>query len=294
VATADNERAWLEAARGRTARQIEELVARHRPGDGPDDPYDGSLRRHVLRFEVTAETMATFREAMTKLRREAGSAMSDDAALLLLARQILGGPADAGRANYQVAMTLCEQCGRAWQGRGDRVEVGPDVVEMATCDAQHIGRTHVGGSRARQDVPPATRRQVIRRDGGRCVVPGWRHGTFLDLHHVALRSEGGHHDPDTLATLCGAHHRAAHRGQLVIEGRVSNGLVFRHADGTPYGSVVNPRVAATHSEAFRALRSLGFREAPIRSALERIRRRDDLAGASVDQVLREALSALAN
>ncbi len=102
VATPANERAWLEVARGRTLRQIEELVAGHRPGDKPDDPYDSSLRRHVLRFDVAAETYATFREAMAKLRRDAGSPSGDDAALLLIARQILGGPIEQGRASYQI------------------------------------------------------------------------------------------------------------------------------------------------------------------------------------------------
>jgi hypothetical protein len=262
VATGENERTWLEAARGRTSRQIEELVAGHRHGDAPDDPYDASLRKHVLRFEVSAETMATFREAMAKLRRDAGGPLDDDDALLLLARQILGGRRDERRASYQVAFAVCDDCGRGWQqGHGDRVEVGADVVGMARCDEQRIG-THVG--RAKQGVPPATRREVLRRDHGRCVVPGCRHATFLDLHHLVLRSEGGTHDPDTLVTLCAAHHRAEHRGQLVIEGRVSTGLVFRHADGTPYGQDVDPRIAATRTAAFRALRRLGFAEGEAR------------------------------
>ena len=98
VATTTNEQAWLEVAKGHTLRQIEELVAGHRAGDNPDDGYDPLLRRHVLRFEVSPETYATFREVMAKLRREAGSSLDDDASLLLLARQILGGPTDEGRA----------------------------------------------------------------------------------------------------------------------------------------------------------------------------------------------------
>jgi Holliday junction resolvasome RuvABC DNA-binding subunit len=48
-------------------------------------------------------------------------------------------------------------------------------------------------------------------------------------------------------------------------------LVFRHADGTTYGHVVHPRAAAIHEEAFRALRSLGFREGEARRALESVR-----------------------
>ncbi len=276
VATPENEHAWLEVTRGRTLRQIEELVAGHRPGDRPDDPHDSSLRRHVLRFDVSAETYAMFREAMGKLRRDAGSSLDDDASLLLLARQILGGPIDEGRAGYQIALTVCGECGRGWQqGRGELVEVGSEIVEMAGCDAQLLGRIDRGRSgpcddvsetetqdsredetagapvgaqptRAWQDVPPAIRRQVMRRDGGRCVVPGCAQAVFVDLHHVVPRSEGGDHDPENLCVLCGAHHRALHRGQLIIEGRVSAGLVFRHADGSNYGRVLDPRAVALH------------------------------------------------
>src|SRR6266849_1562363 len=62
VATRDNETDWLRIARGRSARQVEELVAGHRPGDRPEDPSSAALRRYVLRFEVSAEPMATFRD----------------------------------------------------------------------------------------------------------------------------------------------------------------------------------------------------------------------------------------
>jgi hypothetical protein len=79
------------------------MVAGHRPGDRPDDRADPSLRRHVLRMDVSAETFATFREAMSKLRRDAGEPLDDDAAMLLLSRLALGGPTDEARANYQVA-----------------------------------------------------------------------------------------------------------------------------------------------------------------------------------------------
>lgn len=40
VASAENETEWLEVARGRTCRSVEELVARHAPGDRPNDAVD--------------------------------------------------------------------------------------------------------------------------------------------------------------------------------------------------------------------------------------------------------------
>ena len=63
VATAATEGEWLEAADGRTAREVERMVSGHQRGERPGDPVDSGARRHVLRFEVSAETMAEFREA---------------------------------------------------------------------------------------------------------------------------------------------------------------------------------------------------------------------------------------
>src|SRR5450432_954279 len=315
IATRESDHAWLEASRGRTLRQVEQLVAGHKPGDRPEDAADASLRRHVLRMEVSAEAFATFREAMAKLRRESDAPLDEDTALLLMARHVLGGPTDEGRASYQVAVTVCSECHRGWQqGRGESIEVGSHIVDMATCDAQHVGTvalhsTHVGVEhmgqvphlsqaprrtrpRAHQAIPPAVRREVLRRDGGRCAVPGCRHAVFLDLHHMIPRADGGDHDPDTLVTLCSAHHRAQHRGQLVIDGRVSAGLVFRHADGSSYGNVDSPIAADTYAQVFRALCQLGFREREARTSVEHVRGRTHVGQPVFQDVTREALAVL--
>ena len=63
VATPATETAWREAATGKNLRQIEELVADHRPGDRPDDPPDPEARVRVVRFELSAETFAVLRQA---------------------------------------------------------------------------------------------------------------------------------------------------------------------------------------------------------------------------------------
>jgi 5-methylcytosine-specific restriction endonuclease McrA len=281
VATRDTEHAWLEAARGRTAREVERLVSGHSRGSLPSDPTDPRAERHVLRFEVSGEVLATFREAIAQIRRDAGGPLDDDAALLVMARHVLGGPSDEGRASYQVELTVCEECQRGKQGRGEPLAVSAEVVEMARCDGQRLGDTHVGASvsndattptrapapRAKQDVPPALRRAVLRRDQHRCQAPGCRHVTFVDVHHIETREEGGAHETDNLVTLCGAHHRASHRGELIVRGRVSTGLSFRHADGTEYGGSVSALDAGVQAAAFQALRRLGFGEGETRRAL---------------------------
>jgi hypothetical protein len=151
----------------------------------------------VLRFEVSGETLASFREAMAQLRREAGVHLNDDAVLLLLARRVLGGPTDDGRASYQVAVDVGADCQRARQvADGEAIALSSAASEMAQCDAQQVS-AHVGANdnraptRAAQDVAPATRRAVMRRDRRHCQVPGCAHGTWVDVHQCPEPSPQG-------------------------------------------------------------------------------------------------------
>jgi len=340
VAVPENEEAWLAAAHSKSVRQLEELVAGKALGDDPSSPQRAAERRHVLRFEVAPETFALFREALTALRRGTDSALDDDAALLALARLALGGPRDEGRASYQIAVTVCAECGRGQQpASGELIPVGPEIVEMAHCDGQHLGcvapqvandsalaaspapnndDAHVGAevhaqndsvcihtgadvpvpsrgapvvARAKQDTPPALRRAVLARDHRRCRVPGCRNSAFLDVHHIALRSEGGPNRAENLIAMCGAHHRAAHRGQLVIEGTATT-IHVRHADGSPYGRVVEPQLLEARAKVFSALCGLGFREGDVRVVLMRLQDEGELATATTEQWLRAALARL--
>jgi HNH endonuclease len=352
VANGDTEHEWLEFSRGKTVRQLEHVIAHARPGDGPDSPRTPGPRRHVLRFEVTPETFALFREASAHLRRHGDRAFDDDALLLAMARAVLGGPTDDGRASYQVSLQVCSECGRAEQrAKGTSIEVGSEIAAMACCDAQHIGcvdgidnvaapandnpraadtdvpdvdalraaaavSAHADprARRAKQTIPPAVRRAILQRDHHRCGVPGCRNAVFLDIHHIVPRSEGGSNDPANLHSICGAHHRAVHRGQLVIE-RDASGVRFLHADGRPYGEIrptldparpsrdtLDPQTRDIEKKVASALHHLGFRAADIRATLTDLRRREREANTATadapsitptEHLLRQALARLA-
>jgi 5-methylcytosine-specific restriction endonuclease McrA len=316
VAIPETEQEWLDASRGKTVHQLEALVTGKGPGDKPSSPSRISERRHVLRFEVAPETFALFREAMHALRRSSGQPLDDDSALLLMARQVLVGPRDEGRASYQVALTVCPECGGATQqAGGELVPVGAEVAAMAECDGQHLGllpspvvnqsadtctepvpnslrRSAHTGVRAKQTVPPATRRTVLRRDHHRCTLPGCKNSVFIDLHHIDLGSDGGRNDADNLVTLCGVHHRAAHLGKLRVTGSAAVGVRFQHADGSDYGLVARPQVAQLRAKAFAALRGLGFRERDVHRVLDEEARDVDGGNESLESVLRSALARL--
>jgi len=324
VAIGETEQSWIEAARGKTVHQLEALVAGKERGATPNSAPNPNARKHVLRFEVAAETLCVFRDAVEKLRRDTGGSLDDDAALMLMARHVLGGPGDDGRASYQIALSVCPTCSQGFQqAAGELVPVGKDVVAMGECDGQHLGllpgaenerantevhvdSAHMGAraaaqaaapaarphARAKQSIPPATRRAVIRRDHHRCRVPGCRNTRYIDLHHLQLRSERGKHLASNLVTLCGVHHLAANRGELVVTGRVADEVRFRHADGSDYGSALDPRRADVRAKAFAALRNLGFRESEVRGALARVGESLAEPTPSLECLLREALAHL--
>jgi hypothetical protein len=306
VATAETESAWIEAARGRRAREVERMVSGRARGDSPTSAPRPELEKHVLRFEVSAETLAAFRETMRRINEQSGEKLDDDSALLLMARAVLSastGNEDAeslGRANYQVAVFECDHCKRGFQPAGaDMVEVNAATLETARCDAQQIELTHGCGAhdegtappRATQSVPPAVRRQVLLRDQKTCQVPGCRNTLALDVHHIQPRSEGGTHGASNLLGLCSAHHRAVHSGELHVSGSAPDHLVFQHADGTLYGGLVSAPRADVCKKVFDGLCWLGFKSNEARRALDGCTRDGDIP-LDAKSLLRKALERL--
>ena len=70
-------------------------------------------------------------------------------------------------------------------------------------------------------------REVIRRQKGRCAVPGCSN-PIHHLHHVTFRSRGGSNDLDNLIGLCWFHHLiGVHKGYLTVRGRAGGVLQWR-------------------------------------------------------------------
>ena len=230
VATPRTESAWRDATRGKNVRQIEKLVAGHRPGDLPDDPPDEQARVYRVVFEeVDAATFALMRQVRQVLDEEHGTRMTDTQVLAAMAGTIIDGAPRAehtGRARSQIYYTVCPCCDRATQeGAGVQVPVSAATLEQARCDAQHVGSAHVGTlGRAKQDIPPSTVRLIWRRDGGVCQTPGCRSARGLEIHHVVSRANGGSHDPSNLTLRCSACHTAHHEGRLTIRGVAPHAL----------------------------------------------------------------------
>ena len=216
VATAEDEAEWIDRARGRTVREVEEMVR------GEERPQ---RRREML--DLTAEADGMLREVRRVIEEELGETLDDSRFVEIVAERALNG--GAGTApRTQIAMSVCSRCEKAeMDAAGTVIRVPADVIAMACCDAVHV---HGDGSVSR-DIPAPLRRQVEIRDHHRCCVPGCRATAYLHIHHIQWRSEGGVHVLDNLMLVCGAHHRAIHERKLIVCDR----FTFAHGDGTPYG-----------------------------------------------------------
>jgi hypothetical protein len=223
IATTETEQAWLDEARGKNLRQIEAMVAGRKRGDRPTDPTTPDLVNRVVRLELSPSAFALLREAQRVLADEHGSRLDDSAFVEQLCRRALEGSGSSDRPAHQIALTVCESCERAWQnGAGREVEVGPEVVERARCEAESIGALDAEQpARVTATVTPRLRRQVFARDHHRCTVPGCRSARNLELHHIEYQRDGGTHDLRNITITCSGHHLQLHEGALSIRGQLA-------------------------------------------------------------------------
>jgi hypothetical protein len=235
VATPATEAAWLSAANGLVANEIERLVTDHRPGDRPDDPTDPDLRPRKVRLELPPEVFALWRQARMVVATERGGELGDADFIETLCRAVISpGSGDGGPAHV-IAYQQCQDCRRATQnGAGREIAIADKVIERASCDTRILGSLDVvTPERATTTVTLRLREQVFARDHHRCTVPGCRSARNLEAHHIIEQARGGMHELWNLTLLCSGHHSALHAGLLTIQRRSPHQIEVHWVYGTP-------------------------------------------------------------
>jgi hypothetical protein len=246
VATAETEAAWLAASEGLVTNQIESLVARHRPGDHPDDPADPELRTRAVRLALPPEVYALWRQARMVVAEACGTEITDADFVETLCRNAIAPGSGADGPVHQIAYKQCPDCRYVTQnGAGREIDVGPEVIERASCDAKLVGSLDAATpERATTTVTPRLRERVFARDSARCTVPGCRSARNLEAHHIIEQARGGPHTLSNLTLLCSGHHAALHAGRLTLRGQAPYELQFRWTDPPPIPVGLDPRTRA--------------------------------------------------
>lgn len=265
----------IAAARGKTHREVEELLARLAPGaDVPD---------------VVRELPPT--EPLLSLPLQRTAAMPSPSRIEPLAE-----------ARFVVQLTasvaLRDKLERARDLMSHR---NPDrdlavVVEAALdCLIENLEKERLGKAQrpprsprptTTTRVPRAVRREVFARDGQQCTFhdeEGRRcpSRALLELDHVTSRALGGASDASNLRVLCRAHNRL-HAEDVFGRAHVAAEIDARR------------RSSKTLDLALRGLTNLGFTKSDAQRVLDDLARHHgkDLAMLSVETLLAEAIAAL--
>jgi hypothetical protein len=270
IATRKTERAWVSACRGKTMKEVYELLAEREPGDRPDSPRKPDLRRKDKVMKLPPHVDALLRQCRAKLEAEMGERLDEHEVIEAMGLAFLRGGATPTSAPAQIAISVRPSCKVARQSAaGVGVAISPATFERHACDAQWLGNVDGERARAVQDVTPAIRRLVLARDKNRCRVPGCRSAQNIDVHHIVHREHGGSHQPENLVCLCSGHHAAHHEGTLTIRGTADALEVIRrdepvetfHVEIADQGRVATMRLELT-SYAGNAELRLGGRGGP--------------------------------
>jgi hypothetical protein len=172
---------------GKSTRECERILAEIAPGQVPQERSRiVSATQTQISFVADEELMAD----LEKLRALWGNQDLNYAELIKKMARMALAKADPARQKQS-------PCARKVEDPNE------PPVEMVTPETRHI--------------PVATRREVWRRDGGRCtyVHEGRRCESIyaLQFDHLVLYSHGGSHAAENLRLLCRAHHRLRGRAQ---------------------------------------------------------------------------------
>ena len=171
--TGENHQALLTAARHKSRREVEHLVAEIRPKpDVPAAVTPLAPERYQIQFTASRETHDKLRRAQALLRHVIPN----------------GDPAAVFERALDVLLADLERKRLAATSR-------PRATREAASGSRHI--------------PAAVRREVWRRDGARCAFVGaagrCAERGFLELHHVRPFAAGGEASTANIELRCRAH-----------------------------------------------------------------------------------------
>jgi hypothetical protein len=104
-------------------------------------------------------------------------------------------------------------------------------IEIVIPDPQAWEDVKLRFNELARGLTPAQRRQLLRRDGYCCRVPGCTNRIWLHCHHQIPYCQGGPTTGYNLVFLCSGCHKNVHDGKLVIVKMPDESLVFQDSEG---------------------------------------------------------------
>jgi len=119
----------------------------------------------------------------------------------------------------------------------DGTPLSAQTARRLSCDAAKVlYRTDEADypmdvDRRTRTIPPALKRALILRDGGRCRFPGCDAHLFVEAHHLVHWADGGPTSLENLILLCSRCHTWTHEGGGRVTRDEDGGVSFTNAFG---------------------------------------------------------------
>jgi hypothetical protein len=220
VLTDENAPELLDAARHKTKRDIELLVARVRPLPA----IAATVRKAPQSQLLTSAVPATTAPDPGPVSAETAAKPSRAIAPVCSRPEVRPLAPESYRVQFTLSAAGCQRLHRAQDllrhciPNGDVAAVMERALallvedlekkKLAATERPRGARPVKRGSRR---IPAAVRREVWRRDGGQCAFVGTRgrctERGFLELHHVVPFAEGGEASVSNIQLRCRAHNQ---------------------------------------------------------------------------------------
>jgi hypothetical protein len=245
--TVENHLDLLAAARHKSKRQVEELVARVRP-----QPDAATVVRRMPAAAVAA-TPPTSSEVPAAQIAASGETYVDKRSAEVEVKRTSARPIVTALApeRYRIQVTVdAATHGKLRRAQDLLRHTIPDgdpaavidralTVLLQSLEAQRLAavarpRTGRPARRGSRHIPASVRRAVWARDGGRCAFVGADRGRcsekgFLEFHHVKPFAAGGESGVENIELRCRAHNQ--YEADLYFGGRVPGDSLVRESHG---------------------------------------------------------------
>ena len=285
----------LDAAKGKTRPQLEELIARLFPRENAPT-IEIPVAANVAAPSATATPSPT-----PPLARAARIEPLSASGVLVRMTMSAEGYADLKRAKELLGHSIPD---------GDTVKIIERALRTLVEDLDKTRRAKAGRPRAsvrpskRGHIPAATRREVFARDGEQCTYldsEGRRCEcrTRLELDHIQPRALGGGDEVSNLRARCRAHNLHAAEeifGREHVAERINcrqrrQRQLMRHS-GEKRRVVTSSVASDVVEQATRGLVNMGFRVSEVKKTLAALLDRRESAAPPLPELLREAIGAL--
>jgi len=147
VATPETVARWIDRARGRTLRDVEQMVSGRKKGDDPDDAPDPALVDHDVHLELDAESHALWRDLRKGLEEELGRSLDDKQLILELHARAFAPPvtdnaeasqvdAEASSANAEASAANAEASSANAEASSANAEASAANAEASSANAE--------------------------------------------------------------------------------------------------------------------------------------------------------------